>query len=308
MSASPPTVVFLSGATAAGKSQFALALAERVPAELISVDSAQVYRGMDIGTAKPSAQDRHAVPHHLLDVRDPAQAYSAADFCHDALLAIRAIHARGHVPILVGGTMLYFRALRDGLAQLPRADASVRAQIAAVAAAAGPSSLHAWLQRVDHVAAQRIHVNDPQRVQRALEVFLLTGQPLTQSLRGATQSLQAQLPCRLIQLAVGPRDRRQLNDAIQARLAAMLARGFVDEVRALRGRGDLTPDLPALRAVGYRQIWDFLDGRIDQQQMVCAIEQATRQLAKRQHTWLRAWPDLQWLQQPQPDDVALSLR
>ena len=299
-----PTVVFLMGPTAAGKSRLALALAALLPVELISVDSAQVYRGMDIGTAKPSAAEQVAVPHHLLDIRDPAQPYSAADFCHDALAAIRAVHSRGRVPILVGGTMLYFRALRDGLADLPRADPAVRAQIAAVAAADGAQGLHAWLARVDAVAAQRLHPNDRQRVQRALEVFLVSGRRLSELQQARPLALAAQVPCRLVQLAVGPRVRRDLDAAIADRIEHMLGAGFIDEVRALRARGDLGPDLPALKAVGYRQAWSFVDGHCDGVQMVAAIDAATRGLAKRQYTWLSGWPDLHRLYEPRPEDVA----
>ena len=301
-----PTVVFLMGPTAAGKSRLALALAGLLPVELISVDSAQVYRGMDIGTAKPSEAARSVVPHHLIDLRDPLQAYSAAEFCHDALVAIRGVLSRGRVPILVGGTMLYFRALRDGLAQLPSADAATRAQIATVAAQAGNAGLHDWLARVDPVAAQRIHGNDAQRTQRALEVFLVSGRPLSDHLNAPTAGLTAQVPCRLVQLAIGPCARRDLDSAIDTRFGQMLADGFLDEVSALRARGDLSPDLPALRAVGYRQAWLHLDGPGDVRQLAAEVGAATRQLAKRQYTWLRSWPDLQWLSAPHPESVALS--
>ena len=295
------------GATAAGKSRLALALASHLPIEIVSVDSAQVYRGLDIGTAKPSAAERAAVPHHLIDLRDPSEPYSAADFCTDALKTIDDVLARGRIPLLVGGTMLYFRALRDGLADLPSADATTRAQIANVVRYTGNAGLHAWLANVDPITAARLHVNDPQRIQRALEVFLVSGRPLSQHLQSSPKTLQTQLPCRLVQLAIGPKQRRDLDDVIGRRVLRMLAHGLVEEVRQLKARGDLSPDLPAMRAVGYRQVWEFLEGRIDHEHMVSAIIKATQHLAKRQYTWLRAWSGLQWCNDPSPEEVALFL-
>jgi tRNA dimethylallyltransferase len=279
--------VLLMGPTASGKSALALALAGRFPVEIVSVDSAQVYRGMDIGTAKPDAATLARVPHHLIDVIDPTEAYSAARFRADALAAIAAIRARGRVPLLVGGTMLYFKALAAGLSDLPPADPAVRAELDARAAAAGWPAQHAERARVDPETAARLAPTDAQRIQRALEVHALTGTPLSR-LQGARSPDPALGPT--IPVALLPPDRARLHRRIAERFDAMLAAGLVAELAALRHRYRLTPDLPSMRCVGYRQAWAFLDGAIDAAALREQGIAATRQLAKRQFTWLRALP------------------
>jgi tRNA dimethylallyltransferase len=280
--------VLLMGPTASGKSALAMALARAFDGEIVSVDSAQVYRGMDIGTAKPSQDERARVPHHLIDVRDPTEAYSAAHFVRDAQAAIADIRTRGRLPILAGGTMLYFKALSEGLSQLPTADARVRAEIDAQAAREGWPALHAELARVDPLTAARLAPTDAQRVQRALEVHRLSGQPLS-ALQGQRQrpapGLGPTLPIALV-----PADRARLHRAIADRFETMLASGLVEELRALRARFALRPEMPAMRCVGYRQAWDFLEGRIDAPGLRERGVAATRQLAKRQLTWLRSTP------------------
>jgi len=286
MSAGGADYLCLAGPTASGKSAAALAiataLAPRRAVEIVSVDSALVYRGMDIGTAKPSAAERAAVPHHLIDIVDPAERYSAARFVADANAAIAAIRRRGAVPLLVGGTMLYFKALFDGLDALPEADAGLRADIDARAARAGWPALHAELAAIDPASAARLAPNDSQRIQRALEVHQLSGRPLSawhSAPDGRTPPL----------IALEPNDRAWLHARIGERFAAMLAAGFVDEVRRLRGRADLHAGLPSMRAVGYRQAWAALDGgELDLADVAARASAATRQLAKRQLTWLRA--------------------
>jgi len=284
---SAPPAVLLAGPTASGKSALALALAERFAAEIVSVDSAQVYRGMDIGTAKPDAATRARVPHHLVDLLDPTEAYSAARFRADALSAIAAIRARGRVPLLVGGTMLYFKALAEGLSALPAADPALRARLDARASAAGWPALHAELARIDPATAARVAPTDAQRIQRALEVHALTGTPLSRLL-GVREADGALGPA--VAVALLPPDRARLHAAIARRFDAMLAAGLVDELAALRRRYALTPELPAMRCVGYRQAWEYLDGAIDAATLRAKGIAATRQLAKRQFTWLRAWP------------------
>jgi len=279
--------VLLMGPTGCGKSALAMALAERFPVEIVSVDSAQVYRGMDIGTAKPDAAARARVPHHLIDVIDPVETYSAARFRTDAIRAIAGIRSRGAVPLLVGGTMLYFKALREGLSALPAADPAVRARLDARAATEGWPALHAELARVDPATAARLERTDAQRIQRALEVYAIAGRPLSE-LQGAREA--EGLPGRMIAVALLPGDRSALHLAIAARFDAMLAAGLVAEVAALRARHPLTPDLPSMRCVGYRQAWEFLDGRIDGATLRAKGIAATRQLAKRQFTWLRRMP------------------
>ena len=276
--------VLLMGPTASGKSALALALAERFDVEIVSVDSAQIYRGMDVGTAKPDAATRARVPHHLIDVIEPTEAYSAARFCADALNAIAGIRSRGRVPLLVGGTMLYFKALREGLSALPQADAAVRNEIDARAAREGWPALHAELARVDPATATRLAPQDSQRIQRALEVHALTGQPLS-ALQGARDARHDIGPTILIALA--PADRAALHAAIARRFDAMLAAGLVEEVKALRLRYPLTPQMPSMRSVGYRQALDYLDGRGALAERRARGIAATRQLAKRQLTWLR---------------------
>jgi tRNA dimethylallyltransferase len=278
--------VLLLGPTACGKSALAMALAGHAALEIVSIDSAQVYRGMDIGTAKPGAAERARVPHHLLDLRDPSQPYSAADFVRDATRAIGDIGARGRLPLAVGGTMLYARALRAGLSALPPADTAVRARIEARARQTGWPALHAELARIDPATAARLPPADSQRIQRALEVFELTGAPLSQ-LQGAPSAPAL----RLATVALLPADRAELHRRIALRFDAMLAAGFLDEVRALMARGDLDPDLPALRSVGYRQAWRHLRGETTASQFRAEAIAATRQLAKRQITWLRSMRD-----------------
>ena len=282
-----PPAIFLMGPTASGKTALAVSLVERFPLEIISVDSALVYRGMDIGTAKPDAATLARAPHHLLDIRDPTEAYSAAAFCDDARRLMADIVARGRVPLLVGGTMLYFRALLQGLDDLPRADAALRKELEAEAAARGWPALHAELAQVDPATAARLAPNDSQRIGRALEIFRLTGTPMSALLDRA----QSVLPYRVLQLALIPSDRAVLHQRIAARFDTMLAEGLIGEVETLRRTYALTPDLPAMRAVGYRQAWAYLDGEIDLRELREQGIAATRQLAKRQLTWLRSWPD-----------------
>ncbi len=288
--AAGPDAVCVLGPTCTGKTALALALAKRFPLEIVSVDSALVYRGMDVGTSKPSAVERAVVPHHLIDVCDPSERYSAGRFRSDALECIARIRDRGRVPLLVGGTMLYFRALTHGLAPLPPADAGVRREIDADARATGWPDMHARLAEVDPEAAARIRPHDAQRIQRALEVWRLTGQRLSELQRRAVSS-----PYTLARFALMPMSRETLYERIDQRFDAMMAAGFLDEVRRLRSRGDLEPDLPSLRAVGYRQLWQHLDGRVSLERAMADARQATRNLAKRQLTWLRADPDIRWV-------------
>lgn len=304
-----PLAVFLMGPTASGKTALACALSDRFPVELVSVDSALVYRGLDIGSAKPDAATLARYPHALIDIRDPAQPYSAADFRGDAMAAMQAITARGKVPLLVGGTGLYFRALQQGLSRLPEADPAVRERLTAQAAVEGWPALHARLAVIDPAAAARIGPNDAQRVQRALEVYELTGQPLSQQQQGGSGE---RFPWRVLKLALLPTDRSPLHARIAERFDAMLAAGFIDEVRTLRKRGDLHADLPAIRAVGYRQAWDYLDGQTNAADFRDRGVFATRQLAKRQITWLRSEWDARVLDPEKPHlharaDAAMTL-
>jgi len=284
-------VACLLGPTASGKTAAALAFAARHPSEIVSVDSALVYRGMDIGTAKPSATERAQVPHHLIDIVDPAHAYSASDFRRDALRALDAIVARGRVPLLVGGTMLYYKALTQGLNDLPGAQAELRAQLEADAARDGWPALHARLAAVDPRTAARLAPNDAQRIQRALEVFMLSGQPMSELLDAPARVDAQAARYRFVPVALEPSDRAVLHARIAARFDAMLAAGFIDEVARLRARGDLHPGLPSMRCVGYRQAWEYLDGATDYATMRDKGVFATRQLCKRQLTWLRAMPE-----------------
>lgn len=304
-------VIALAGPTASGKSAAALALAQALDAEIISVDSALVYRGMDIGTAKPSAQERALVPHHLIDIRDPLHAYSAAEFAADARRLVEEIRGRGKAVLLVGGTMLYFKALFEGLSAMPPADAQARSQIEQEAAQRGWPALHAELARVDPQAAQRLAPNDAQRIQRALEVFRLTGRPLSAFHAGSTG--QPGLHPTLF-LSLEPQERAWLHERIARRFEAMLAAGFLDEVHALRARGDLRPELPSMRCVGYRQAWELLDAHAgaDQPFVLQALRErgifATRQLAKRQLTWLRSMPHRRAVACDAPDALGQLLR
>ena len=291
-----PRALALMGPTASGKTACALALAQRLGGEIVSVDSALVYRGLDIGAAKPTADEQAQVPHHLIDLREPWQPYSAAEFASDARIAINDIVARGKVPILAGGTGLYFRALLDGLSDMPEADDAVRAQISTEAQAQGWTALHAQLAEVDPIAAARIHATDAQRIQRALEVYRVSGRPISAWQREARGQ---RLPLKVLKLVLAPPERGILHARIERRFDAMLEAGFLDEVRALRSLPPLqvhpTPlDLPALRAVGYRQAWEHLEGGSSPAQFRERAIAATRQLAKRQFTWLRGEPDARW--------------
>lgn len=277
-------VVFLMGPTASGKTDVGLALAERLPVDLISVDSAMVYRGMDIGTAKPSSEVRRRVPHRLVDIRDPAEGYSAADFATDARREIDRSHAAGRVPLLVGGTMLYFRALSEGLSPLPPADAAIRAELTADAERHGWPQLHARLAKQDPVTARRLHPNDGQRIQRALEIVSLTGRPAS-DIQGDRQT--DAVAAGAVRLALVPGDRARLHQRIETRFHAMLDQGFIEEVENLQRRPDLNREMPAMRAVGYRQLWHYLAGEWSYDEAVQRGIFASRQLAKRQLTWLR---------------------
>ena len=285
-------VIFLMGPTASGKTDLAMALHDQLPVELISVDSALVYRGMDVGSAKPSKDELEKYPHYLIDIRDPSEPYSAADFVSDAEKAIADIHANGKIPLLVGGTMLYFRALLDGLADMPEADAEVRAKIERDAEQFGWPYVHQQLAEVDPQMAAEIHPNHSQRLSRALEVFLVTGKTMSQLRAEQSQNQRAAFADRfsLTQIAISPRDRSVLHQRIEQRFTKMLTQGLVDEVRQLYARGDLHEDLPAIRAVGYRQVWEYLAQKLNYDEMVERGIIATRQLAKRQLTWLKNWP------------------
>ena len=293
-----PLAICLMGPTAAGKTDLAVALHDAVPCELISVDSALVYRGMDIGTAKPSPELLARVPHRLVDILDPAEAYSAGRFRDDALAAMDEIASAGRVPLLVGGTMLYFRALERGLADLPTADPALRAELAAEGERLGWPAMHRRLAEVDPGSAAAIHPNDPQRIQRALEVQRLTGRPLSDLQRAARESVP---PWRLLKLVVAPESRAWLHERIARRFGSMLDEGFLDEVARLRSRGDLHLGCPSMRAVGYRQAWQHLDGEFDREVMVARAVAATRQLAKRQFTWLRRETHATWLEATRSD-------
>ncbi|AXF06935.1 tRNA (adenosine(37)-N6)-dimethylallyltransferase MiaA [Paraburkholderia graminis] len=289
MTARPPTPIpCLLGPTASGKTAAALALAAQRPIEIISVDSALVYRQMDIGTAKPTAEERAIAPHHLIDIVDPANAYSAAEFRADALRLTAEIHARGRLPLLVGGTMLYYKALTQGLNDLPAADPNVRAQLDADAARDGWPALHARLAAIDPATAARLAPNDSQRIQRALEVFMLTGEAMSTLLAAPARTDDAAADWRFVPIALEPSDRSVLHARIERRFDAMLENGFVDEVVKLRERGDLSPEMPSMRCVGYRQVWEYLDGAVDYPTMRDKGVFATRQLCKRQLTWLRS--------------------
>ena len=280
------------GPTASGKTAFAMALADKYPIDIISVDSALIYRGMDIGTAKPTQDEQKQYPHKLIDICDPAQSYSAANFRHDAIVEIENSLKNGRIPLLVGGTMLYFKALIEGLSPLPAADSEIRQQIEEKANRLGWQAIHEDLKKVDPVSAKRIHPNDPQRLNRALEVYLITGKSLTE----LTEQSGEALPYDIKQFAIMPQDRAELHQRIEQRFLQMLDQGFEDEVKILMQRSDLHLNLPSIRCVGYRQMWEYLTGDVSYDEMVFKGICATRQLAKRQITWLRGWQQpITWL-------------
>ncbi|MBT0586934.1 tRNA (adenosine(37)-N6)-dimethylallyltransferase MiaA [Alteromonas oceanisediminis] len=290
-----PPIINLMGPTASGKTALALAVAEQLEGEIISVDSALIYRDMDIGTAKPTAQELERVKHWLVDIVDPAQPYSAADFCRDALAAVEDIRRRGKVPLLVGGTMMYYNALMAGMSQVPESDPRVRTEVHEEAAIKGWQALHNELANVDPVIAARVHPNDPQRIGRALEVYRMTGKPLSEWQQQKTPGLADITGAHIHQFAIAPDDRKVLHQRIHQRYLEMLSGGLINEVENLRQRKDLHLNLPSMRCVGYRQVWQHLDGDYDYPTMVDKGVAATRQLAKRQFTWLRNWTDVQWL-------------
>ncbi|CDG99992.1 tRNA (adenosine(37)-N6)-dimethylallyltransferase MiaA [Xenorhabdus bovienii] len=294
-----PTAIFIMGPTASGKTALSIALRQHLPVELISVDSALIYREMNIGTAKPTAAEQAQAPHRLVDILDPAEIYSAADFRRDALKEMADITAAGRIPLLAGGTMLYFKALLEGLSPLPSSNPEIRAQIEQQAAEHGWEALHRQLQEIDPVAAARIHPNDPQRLTRALEVFRISGKTLT----ALTETSGEILPYRVHQFAIAPASREILHQRIAARFEQMIKSGFEDEVKALYARSDLHTDLPSIRCVGYRQMWSYLSGEISHDEMVYRGICATRQLAKRQITWLRSWDNVTWLDSDQPEQA-----
>ena len=292
-----PLAIFLMGPTASGKTDLAIQLRQHLPVEVISVDSALIYRGMDIGTAKPSKAELALAPHRLIDISDPAESYSAANFRTDALREMQEISAQGKIPLLVGGTMLYYKALLEGLSPLPSADEKVRSEIEAKAALIGWAGLHQELCKIDPISAQRINPNDSQRINRALEVFYLTGKTLTE----LTAQKGEALPYDILQFAIAPEQREVLHRRIEQRFHNMIELGFQQEVEKLYRRPDLNENLPSIRCVGYRQMWEYLRGDYDHDEMVFRGICATRQLAKRQITWLRGWTSpIQWLDSLQP--------
>ncbi|WP_109103696.1 tRNA (adenosine(37)-N6)-dimethylallyltransferase MiaA [Aggregatibacter segnis] len=292
-----PLAIFLMGPTASGKTDLAIQLHQQLPVEVISVDSALIYRGMDIGTAKPSKAELALAPHRLIDICDPAESYSAANFRTDSLREMQEISAQGKIPLLVGGTMLYYKALLEGLSPLPSADDKVRSEIEAKAALIGWGGLHQELSKIDPISAQRINPNDSQRINRALEVFYLTGKTLTQ----LTAQKGEALPYDILQFAIAPEQREVLHRRIEQRFHKMIELGFQQEVEKLYRRPDLNENLPSIRCVGYRQMWEYLRGDYDHDEMVFRGICATRQLAKRQITWLRGWTSpIQWLDSLQP--------
>ncbi len=286
-----PLALFLMGPTASGKTDLAIRIRQKYPVEIISVDSALIYKEMDIGTAKPDEQELALAPHRLINILDPKEAYSAADFRRDAIAEMDRIIADGKIPMLVGGTMLYYKALLEGLSPLPAADPEIREQIEQQALTHGWSVMHDELKSIDPVSAERIHPNDPQRLSRALEVFRISGKTLTE----LTQQKGEPLPYRVKQFAIAPKERAELHRRIELRFDKMIEAGFEEEVKALYARKDLHPELPSIRCVGYRQMWEYLDGNCSLDEAVFRGICATRQLAKRQITWLRSWDNLTWL-------------
>jgi len=325
-----PPAIFLMGPTASGKTDLALQLCRQLPCDIISVDSAMIYRGMDIGTAKPSPDEQAAAPHRLIDICDPSEVYSAADFRRDALTEMAAIRDRGRIPLLVGGTMMYFKALLHGMSELPSADPVLRRELENQADEHGWASLYTELEQEDPVAARLIHPNNHQRLLRAIEVIRLTGKPISVLWEQASGNRPtnampervddypyftrwqadepSSLPYTVLQLAMAPSDRQILHERISRRFRLMLKSGFLEEVRSLMARGDLHSELPSMRCVGYRQAWAHLVGEYDEQELVDKGVAATRQLAKRQLTWLRKWSDLDWLDSDNPEMVDLALK
>ncbi|WP_367988004.1 tRNA (adenosine(37)-N6)-dimethylallyltransferase MiaA [Vibrio sp. NTOU-M3] len=299
MSKELPLALFLMGPTASGKTELAIRLRQKFPIEIISVDSALIYKGMDIGTAKPDEAEQALAPHRLIDILDPSEAYSAADFRRDALKEMHDITAQGKIPLLVGGTMLYYKALLEGLSPLPAANPEIRKQIEQEALTQGWEVLHDQLKEIDPVSAARIHPNDPQRLSRALEVYRVSGKTLTE----LTQIKGESLPFRVKQFAIAPKERAELHRRIELRYEKMIEAGFEEEMKALYARKDLHPDLPSIRCVGYRQMWDYFDGNCTLDEAVFRGVCATRQLAKRQITWLRSWDNLTWLDSENIDEA-----
>lgn len=303
---SQPPAIFLMGPTASGKTDLAIEISKQLPCDIISVDSALVYNSMDIGTAKPDIETLAAFPHRLINIRDPSEPYSAADFRTDALAEMAQISAAGRIPLLVGGTMLYFKALRDGLATLPESDPQIREQISQLAIAKGWDEVHRQLEQVDPIAAQRIHPNDPQRLQRALEIYRISGQTLTEL--QAKQIRENTLPYDLTTLAIIPDNRATLHQRIELRFQQMIEQGFVDEVKELFERPELNLNLPSIRAVGYRQVWQYLDGTLNHEQMIEKGIVATRQMAKRQLTWLRNNWQFEHIRMEDPEKLRETLK
>lgn len=298
-----PPVICLMGPTASGKTALAMALHDALPCDIISVDSALVYRDMDIGTAKPTAEELAKYPHRLINLIDASESYSAADFCRDALVEIEKIRANNRIPLLVGGTMMYFKSLIDGISPLPAADVKIRQGIADEAEQFGWESIHQQLASVDPVSAERIHKNDPQRLMRALEVYRLTGKSITDLTKVKGERLSGDV----LQFAISPKERKDLHGRIALRFEQMIEQDFESEVVKLKQRDDLHENLPAIRCVGYRQMWEYLDGEVDHDEMVFKGICATRQLAKRQLTWLRNWPNLQWLHMEDENNLKLIM-
>ncbi len=299
-----PLAIFLMGPTASGKTDLAIALRQTLPVEVISVDSALIYKGMDIGTAKPSKAELALAPHRLIDILDPSESYSAMNFREDALREMADITASGRIPLLVGGTMLYYKALLEGLSPLPSADPVIRAEIEAKAEQIGWNGLHSELSAIDPIAGNRINPNDSQRINRALEVFYITGKTLTE----LTAQQGDSLPYNVLQFAIAPQDRAVLHQRIEQRFYKMMELGFQQEVEKLRARGDLHKDLPSIRCVGYRQMWEYLDGDVSLDEAIYKGICATRQLAKRQITWLRGWgSEIEWLDSLDPTSSKLKM-
>jgi len=298
-----PPVICLMGPTASGKTALAFELCDKLPCDIISVDSALIYKNMNIGTAKPTVEELAQYPHRLINIRDASESYSAADFCKDALLEISKIRNEGRIPLLVGGTMMYFKSLIEGISPLPHADLKVRQLIEKQAQDKGWLHLHQQLIEIDPVSAERIHPNDPQRITRALEVFRLTGNTLTQLTKVKGEKLSGDI----LQFAIAPKERVDLHSRIELRFKQMIEQNFETEVTGLISRKDLHIDLPSIRCVGYRQMWQYLHGEYDHNEMIFKGICATRQLAKRQLTWLRNWPNLQWLEMENKNNLQLIL-